>query len=405
MKRSRILYLCLFISALIFTYFNGGKMPYMLLYTVLLIPVISLAYTLVIYLRFKYGQELDKKFVTKGDKVNFIFSINNEDFFIYPYVKIAFYGAKTIFENQFQVKSFSLNPFSGKNYFFELQCNYRGSYEIGINSVELEDFFGLFKLRYNVFEPKHVTVYPRIVYLDKFMLKTDFMSESHSILNTRDEDMTTISDVRKYQYGDNLKRIHWKLTAKTQEIMVKKFESTSQTNTIMLLDLHSNPFSYGENIVLEDKLIESIVAVLYYCLYKWIPVNLVFYSGNLTNIQAKNHLMFNDIFELLAKIKFNESVPIKDLLEIYTTNVLKRTNIVLFTSNLDYELYNQIYKASNVGYDVSLIYASPEKITRNKNAEVENILCSLPEIGVNSYRINIDDDIKEILEYQGGGIQ
>ncbi|MGI6669311.1 MAG: hypothetical protein ACOX4M_08000 [Acetivibrionales bacterium] len=94
-------------------------------------------------MRFKYGQELDKKFVTKGDKVNFIFSINNEDFFIYPYMAVSFYGAKTIFENQFQVRKFSLHPFSSRNYAFELQCNYRGSYEIGINSIEIEDFFGL----------------------------------------------------------------------------------------------------------------------------------------------------------------------------------------------------------------------------------------------------------------------
>jgi len=398
MKQSRILFICLFASALTFTYFSGGKMPYMLLYTVLMIPVVSVSYTLAIYLRFKYGQDLDKRFVTKGDKVNFIFSINNEDFFIYPYVKIVFYGAKTIFQNQFQVKNFSLKPFSGKNYFFELQCNYRGRYEIGINSIEFEDFFGLFRFRYNVFEPKHVTVYPQIVYLDKFMLKTDFMSESHFMLNNREEDMTTISDVRKYQYGDSLKRIHWKLTAKTQEIMIKKFESTSQVNTIMLLDLHQNFFSAEENIIIEDKLIESIVAVLYFCLNKWIPVNLVFYGDKLVNIHAKNHLMFSEIFELLAKVKFSGSVPVKDLLEIYTYNILKRTNILVFTSNLDYALYNQIYKTVNTGYDLSLIYVSPEKFTGVKNDEVENILRSLPEIGVNCYRINIDDDIKKILE-------
>ncbi len=398
MKQSRMLYFCLLAAALIFAYFNGGKIPYMFLYTLIMLPIISLVYTLVIYLRFKYGQELDKKFVSKGDKVNFIFSINNEDFFIYPYVKVSFYGAKTIFENQFQVKNFSLQPFTGKNYAFELQCNYRGNYEIGINSIELEDFFGLFRFRYNIFEPKYVTVYPRIVYLEKFPLKTDYMSESHSMLNTRDEDMSTVSDVRKYAYGDSMKRIHWKLTAKTQEILVKKFQSTSETNTLMLVDLHENPYAPGENIVLEDKLIESVVAVLHYCLYKWIPVNLVCYSGALIDIHAKNHLMFNEIFEQLAKVKFSESFPIKDLLEIYTNNVLKKTNILIFTSNLDYDLYNQIYKTSNTGYDVSLIYTSAEDLTGVPDPEADNILSSLPEIGVNSYKINIHDNIKEILE-------
>jgi len=203
----------------VFIYFYGGKVPYALFYTVILLPVFSLLYTIVVYLRFKYGQETDKRFVTKGDRVNFLFSINNEDFFIYPYIKIAFHGAKTIFANQFQIKNFSLLPFHGKTYSLELQCNYRGSYEIGINSVEIEDFLGLFTFRYNVFEPKYVTVYPRIVVLERFYLKTDFMSESHSVLNSKSEDMSTIADFRKYAYGDSLKRIHWKLTAKSGDIM------------------------------------------------------------------------------------------------------------------------------------------------------------------------------------------
>jgi len=399
MKQSRILYVCLLVSALAFAYFNGGKVPYMLLYTMLLLPVVSAVYTLVIYLRFKFGQELDKKFVTKGDKVNFIFRISNEDFFIYPYLKVSFYGSNTIFENQFQVRSFSLSPLSGKNCSFELQCNYRGNYEIGVSSVEIEDFFGLFRFRYVVGEPKYITVYPRIIYLEKFHLKTDFMSEAQSKLNSRDEDMTTVSDVRKYQYGDNLKRIHWKLTARTQELMVKKFQATSETNILMLLDLKKNSFSLGENIIIEDKLIEAAVAVLHYCLFKWMPVELVFFSGTLQRIHARDHLMFNEIYEMLAKVKFSDDVPVKDLIDIFTDNALKRTNLLVFTSNLDYDLYDQLYKSAKSGYNISLIYISPEKITGTKDQEAENILASLPEIGIVSYSIGIDDDVKQVLEY------
>ena len=66
-------------------------------------------------------------------------------------------------------------------------------------------------------------------------------------------------------------------------------------------------------------------------------------------------------------------MPVKDLLEIYTNNILKKTNILVFTSNLDYELYDQVYKTANSGYDVGIIYTSPEKLTGVKNREVENI--------------------------------
>lgn len=398
MKRTRILYICLFAAALVFAYFNGGRIPYMFLYTMLLLPAFSVLYTLIIYMRFKLGQDLDKRFVTKGDRVSFLFSINNEDFLLYPYLKVSLYGSDTIFENQYQIRNFSLPPFSGRNYAFELQCNYRGNYEIGIDSVEIEDFFGLIKLRYNVGEPKYVTVYPKIVYLEKFHLRTDFMSEVHSMLNTRDEDMTTISEIRKYQYGDSMKRIHWKLTARTQELMVRKFQSTSETNTLLLLDFRKNHYSPGENIMLEDKLIEAVVAVLYYCLNKWIPVELVFFSESLHSIQAKNHLMFNEIYETLARVRFSDDVAVEDLLEIYTETAPKNSNIVVFTSNLGYGLYNQLCKTLDSGYNVSLVYISPEKITGTRDQEIENILTSLPEIGIKSYRIGLDDDTRAVLE-------
>lgn len=398
MKQSRILYLCLFLSALVFVYFYGGKVPYMLFYTVILLPVVSLLYTALVYFRFKYGQDIDKRFVTKGDKVNFIFSINNEDFFLYPYIRVSFYGAKTIFANQFQVRNFSLTPFRGKSYSLELMCNYRGNYEIGINSVEIEDFLGLFAFRYNIFDPKYVTVYPQIVRLDRFFLKTDFMSDTHSVLNTKNEDMSTVADVRKYSYGDGLKRVHWKLTAKSGNIMVKKFQSTSETSAIMLLDLRRNTLENGQNIILEDKLIESVVSVLHYCLFNWIPINLVYFSEKLVDIHAKNHLMFSELYELLAKVKFNDTVQLKDLLEVYVNNTISKTNILLFTSNLDYDLYNEIYKTSTSGFDVSLIYVSSEDLTGIKDADAENIMAFLPEIGVNTYKINIHDDTKCVLE-------
>lgn len=400
MKQSRILYLCLFLLTLIFIYFNGGKIPYMLFYAIILLPVISLTYTAVIYFRFKYGQDIDKSFVTKGDKVNFIFSINNEDFFLYPYIRVSFYGAKTIFANQIQVRNFSLTPFRGKTYSLELICNYRGNYEIGINSVEIEDFLGLFTFRYNVFEPKYVTVYPRIVRLERFFLKTDFMSDTHSVLSNKNEDMSTIADVRKYTYGDCLKRVHWKLTAKSGNIMVKKFQSTSETSAIILLDLRKNNLDNGHNIILEDKLIESVVSVLHFCLFNWIPINLVFFSEKLVDIHAKNHLMFSELYEMLAKVRFNETVQLKDLLKVYVNNTISKKNILLFTSNLDYELYNEIYKTSTSGFDVSIIYVPSEDLTGIRDTDAENIIAFLPEIGVTSYKLNINDDTKCVLEQQ-----
>ncbi len=401
MKRNRILYLCLFLLALSFVYFYGGKMPYMLFHLVLVLPVISLAYTVVVYFRFKYHQDTDKKMAIKGEKVNFIFSISNEDFFIFPYLKVNFCGAETIFSDQFQVRTLSIAPFGSKRYSFELQCKYRGSYDIGIRTVEIEDFLGIFKLTYRIPEPKYITVYPRIVQLDRFSLKTDYLSESHSVLQSRNEDMSSISEIRQYSYGDTLKKIHWKLTAKTGELKVKRFQSTSETSTILVLDLKRNPFTFEQNTIIEDKMIETAVAVLNYCLQSWIPVKLVYFNEKLVELEAKNPLYFNEVYKALARLKFEGSINVEDILDIYLRDSINKTNVIVFTPSLNYDLYDEIYRASAAGYDISLIYVSPEEVTGVKTPDEGNILSFLPEIGVSTYKVNINDDTKSILE--GGG--
>ena len=108
--------------------------------------------------------------------------------------------------------------------------------------------------------------------------------------------------------------------------------------------------------------------------------------------------MFNEIYEILARVKFNESIPVKDLIEVYTNDTIAKTNLLLFTSNLDYELYDRIYKTTVSGFDVSLLYTSPESLTGSATGDVDNILASLPEIGVNAYKIGVNDDTKLVLE-------
>jgi hypothetical protein len=398
MTRNRLLFAGLFVASVVFLYFYGGKIPYLFFNLLLGMFSISLLYTIFVFFRFKFTQDIDKKLVMKGDKVNFLFTINNEDFLIYPYLKVTFYGANTVFARQFQTKSFSLLPRSKRTFAFELECKFRGYYEVGIQSVEIEDFLGLFRFTYKINETKYLTVYPRIVYLNRFKLQTNFLSETNTILDRKYEDMTTISDLRKYAFGDSIKKIHWKLTAKNREIMVKNYQSTSETSAIFVLDLRKNNYITDINYMLEDKVIESVVAAIYFCLSNWIPVNLVYFKDRFTSMEAKNPLGFDEIYKTLSRLNFLESVRVTDILDIYLTDNINSTNFVIFTSNVDYDLYEKLYKAKFAGNEVSLVYVSPDEMLGEKNIEAENILNYLPEININTYQINIEDDIKAVLE-------
>jgi len=397
MIKNRILYCSLFLLSLVFIYFYGGKMPYMLFYVITILPIISIVFTFIAYSRFRFLESIDKRIVVKGDIVNFTLSIHNPDFFLYPFIKVSFYGEDTIFSQQFQSKSFCLLPFGKKSYTFNLQCKYRGYYMVGIKNIEFEDYLGIIRLSYTPNTTKTITVNPRVITLDSLHIKTNYLSESHFTLNNRYEDVTTISDTRKYAYGDSIKKIHWKLSAKINQLMVKNYEGTSKTNCVLMLDLKKNNYSYEQNIMLEDKLIETTVAVANYCLYNWIPINLIYHSKYFNNLEAKNAMDFDKIYHMLSNVSFDQDIDLKDLLNIYNRDNAKKIDLIIFTSNIDYGLYDEIYNAKAIGYDVNLVYVYADDFTKTSENVVDNILMDLPELGVTTYKINIDDDLKMIF--------
>lgn len=398
MKRNLILYILLLFAAFIFPYFYGGKIPYIILYIALGLPVITFTHALVILLRFKYVQYTDKVFIVKGDIVKFNVQINNEDFFLYPYVKAVFVGEGSIFNQQVQSQSFSLTPYSQKTYTFDLECRYRGDYEIGLKYIEIMDLLGIFKLRYNVKEMKHVVVYPKIINLNYFNLRTNFIAESSNLLDSNQEDLTTVSNIRPYTLGDTFKKIHWKLTAKKGSLMVKEFQNTSDTSTVIILDLNRFNFDLESNTIMEDKIIECCVSVTNYCLQKWIPTKLIYFKNKITEIHASNPLDFQEIYQSLSVIRFDQQIPVPDLMDVWLKRNLLETNLIIITSNISYELFDKIYKANSFGYAVSLLYISPEEIIGGTSKEIEQMLGYLPEINVQAYKINISDEIESIFE-------
>ncbi|MEG6614716.1 DUF58 domain-containing protein [Pseudoclostridium thermosuccinogenes] len=398
MAVNRLIYGILLVLSVLFANFYGGKIPYMLLFITLLLPLFSFLYTLVLFASFKYIQSVDGKYVLKGDKLKYRLNINNEGPLYYPYVKINFHISSTFLAGQLQEESFSLLPGEKTSFSYELECKYRGVFAIGLSSVEFEDLLGMFRLRFNIKETKEIIIYPKIVYLDIFHLRTSFLSDTHTLINSLYEDFTTISDIRRYSYGDTMKRIHWKLSAKMDELYVKTFQGTSRTVATIFLDLKRIEGPMENQVIVEDKLIESAVAVIRYCLYNWIPVDLVYCTKDIVNLEAKAPSDFERIYKELAQIRFDQSVAITDVMELFWAGSIKKTDVFIFTADLNYDLYNQIYKIRHNGYDVNIIYISSDTLKSGINPDIASITEFLTDIGVSVYRLEVNDDIKLALE-------
>lgn len=431
MKLNRILYLSLLIITFTFVYYYGGKVPNMFFYTVLVLPIVSFIYMVIGYFMLKYEQRLDNDLIFKGDKATFIVNITNRSFFILPYVSISFLNDKGGVIQKHKINNISLKPFSKREVSVDYIYKYRGYFKLGVSTIEIQDFLGIFKFTLKNKTPLYITVYPQIIDIDEFYLSSGDISVSDNMPSSggEQEDISTIEEINKYNYGDSLRKIHWKLTAKTNELMIKEYEKVGSRSAILILDLQSNNYESENNAAIEDKLLETTIGVLRYCIYNDAEVKLIYDSEGINAIKCSNFLDFQKAYEALAKVEFNQRASFKDIIASEANCNIGKADIIIATSNINYILYKELNKSILLGCNITLIYIYgnaniannkegakenlSKKALRNKEEYKENlskdhgyneaktILASLLELGIKLYEINMEEDIQVVFK-QGG---
>ncbi len=112
----------------------------------------------------------------------------------------------------------------------------RGVFEVGPLSVLLSDPFGLAQARSQAGPTGRLTVVPTLVDLPATTLLPawDGVGENRP----RSFALGNAADVavRDYRTGDDLRRVHWRSTARTGDLMVRQEEQPSQSRATLILD-------------------------------------------------------------------------------------------------------------------------------------------------------------------------
>ncbi len=397
MKRNRFTFIFLLILSIIFLYNFGGFVPSLFFNILLSVFLFSVVYTIYIYFRLVFKQDMEKDVIVKGEKVRLTVSLSNRDLLIYPFIFVTFRVTHNVLKEYLNSKSFSINPLSRKMYTFEMECKYRGQYEVGISELYIEDFLGIIRLKIKVQEHKKLIVYPKIEHLDYFDVYCTNISDTQNLSQSSIEETNNIKDLRNYNYGDSFRKIHWKLSARNNKLLIKNYQSTSDINLNVILDLRKNMYTAEMNIIIEDKLIEAIIAVLHYYLLKSVHVNYIFFNQKLEVLTVSNQTDFDFIYNTLAAVEFNQTIPLSDILILHNENSNNDSDIIIFTSMIDINLYNELANSISERRSICLIYVSPQNQDIKKSDQTNDIIKNLLQMGVTVYTINPDDEIKNIL--------
>lgn len=122
---------------------------------------------------------------------------------------------------------------------YQVRSEVRGHFEIGPMSVRVSDPFGLVEVGRAFRTTAPLTVTPRTVPLAPIQLGGGWGGSGdnrpRSFTTGSAEDVT----VRDYRRGDDLRRVHWRSSARTGELMVRREEQPWQSRATVLLDNRS----------------------------------------------------------------------------------------------------------------------------------------------------------------------
>ena len=119
---------------------------------------------------------------------------------------------------------------------WELTAQRRGVHRIGPLGITSGDLFGFFQQEKEMAETLEAVVYPRLVPLKMPTLpRRDFFGIPGA--KSPIEDPVFILGTRDYQHGRPAKHIHWKATARHNQLQEKIFEPSAQEKVLLVIDV------------------------------------------------------------------------------------------------------------------------------------------------------------------------
>ena len=362
---NRLIYVCTLITVIIYAFMTGERVLYVGLVVLLLLPVLSYTITFIM-LRGLTVKQFVPKSVNKYESGVYKVRLHSMTPMPFSHVECVFYCDRYAVSAA-EVYYFSLSPFRPVIVEIPFRVRYRGQYELGLRMLRANDIAGLFQLKRVYNKNTVVTAYPNVSNVDNYPMSMNLLTQAHSRHDIRDEDYATISDIRPYVPTDSIKRVHWKLTAKRNEWLVKIFLANALNQVEIVLDITQLVLLPHERYPLEDAMVEQSISLARFCLNSGMPVD--FMSTDGTETKTRSPQEFETIYNAAAFLQF-ESTPKLNPLAILT-HVLNESagyiNAVIFTARLDKELSERILNATNNGHYISIIYFAT--LTPHKESE------------------------------------
>jgi uncharacterized protein (DUF58 family) len=157
------------------------------------------------------------------------------------------------------------------------------------------------------------------------------------------------SEVREYQYGDDIRNIDWNVTARFNHPFIKIFEEEREMTVMLLIDV-SGSNEFGTQVQLKEEQMTEIAAVLAFsAIHNNDKVGVIFFSNQIEKFippkKGTTHIL-RIIRELIGFHPVSQKTSISEGLRFLTNAIKKRCTAFIISDFLDKGFDNALAIAS-----------------------------------------------------------
>ena len=380
--------------------------PLLLLVGILLLLILAITDVWALYCfdNLHYQRQFSEQRVLFGEEITLSLAVENAKLLPLPWLEIADTIPRTLPIKGHKLYSgpgtdrvaleclFSPRWYERVTRRYTIRCNARGIHTFGPTKLSSGDVFGFISREMQLSNHQYLLVYPLVVPLHSFGLPARHPFGERRTPQRLLEDPSRIVGVRDYTYGDSLRRVNWKATARVMKMQSNVYESTATHTLVLFLNVISQlDVYYGVRPDLQELSICATASVADWALNQGYAVGLyanttLFAPDEEVIIPAlpsektqeerqeeitvarlkrrrirlpatSNAEQRQRIMETLARIQSFFGSSIEDVLRIERARLPPGATLVVVTSTLGEQLIDILNSIRQSGHPVTLLFA------------------------------------------------
>ncbi|MCM1483378.1 MAG: DUF58 domain-containing protein [Muribaculaceae bacterium] len=182
-----------------------------------------------------------------------------------------------------------------------------------------------------------------------------FAGEYHTAFKGRG---MTFSEVREYQYGDDIRDIDWNVTARQNHPYVKVYEEERELTVMLLVDVSRSRLFGAEGEEKREMIAEVAATIAFSAIQNNDKIGVIFFSDKIEKFippkKGRKHILFI-ISQLLDFTPENTGTDISNVLKYFTDALKKRCTTFLISDFIDEKDYYKSMSIASNKHDVIAI--------------------------------------------------